>query len=236
MPPKLRAELANDPFYKVCCVTGSNVGKIEWHHNATWQGRQLQERFAILPILKEIHIKAENKHNKTVLDWIMLNRATDEDLEKYSKTINYIKHREALNKQFGGEWQEGKYFRISSEGIVVQTRTLQQNKALHLFFDMLAKSLNDAGLDQRAVLKPSVSIPWTKTAIKEQLWRPIQKAMYAKHSTTNLMKQEEIDQIHATLTRHLAEKFGVEYIPFPSYAEGYMESAPLKTDEPKYNR
>lgn len=237
IPKPLREQMAADPFYLQCAVTGipAKQQKVEWHHALIFAGKQVQEKWAILPVLKEIHLKAENKRNKAVLDYIMLNRATDEQLEKYSKTINYIKRRETLNKQFDGEWHEGKYFRVSPEGIIVQTRTLRQNKALHLFFDMLAKSLNDAGLDQRKVLKPSVSIPWTKTAIKEQLWRPIQKAMYAKHSTTDLMKQEEIDHIHETLTRHLAEKFGIEYIPFPSHEEGYYDTAPLKVDQPRYN-
>lgn len=113
-------------------------------------------------------------------------------------------------------------------------RTGQQNKALHLFLGMLADILNDAGLDQRKVLKPEVSIPWTKTSVKENLWRPIQQAMYAKKSTTKLAKQKEIDEIHKVLMRHLAEKFGVEFIPFPSHAIGYWDSAPMKIDVPHY--
>lgn len=108
-------------------------------------------------------------------------------------------------------------------------RTGQQNRAMHLLFTLLAEALNNAGLDQRKVLKPSVSIPWTPSAVKEMLWRPIQEAMYQKHSTTDLNKQEEISEIHATLMRHLAEKFGVEYIPFPSHEPGYWDSAPMKS-------
>lgn len=110
------------------------------------------------------------------------------------------------------------------------TRTGQQNKALHLFLQMLATSLNDAGLDQRKILKPSISIPWTKTATKEFLWRPIQQAMYQKESTTTLDKQEEITEIHKILMRHLGEKFGIEYLPFPSMEPGYAETAPLKAN------
>lgn len=94
-------------------------------------------------------------------------------------------------------------------------RTSQQNRALHKAFQLVAESLNDAGLDQRKVLKPSVDIPWTHEAVKENLWRPIQKAMYNKHSTTELDKVKEIEHIWDTLMRHLAEKFHLEYIPFP---------------------
>jgi len=98
-------------------------------------------------------------------------------------------------------------------------RTPEQNKALHVFFKLLADELNGAGLDQRKVLKPSVSIDWTPEAVKEQIWKPIQKALYNKQSTTELDKQMEIDKIHETIMRHLGEKFGVEYIEFPSDPE-----------------
>lgn len=94
-------------------------------------------------------------------------------------------------------------------------RTSQQNKAIHLFFTMLADELNNSGYDQRKVLKETVDIPWTPEAIKEQLWKPIQKLMYNKESTTELDKVKEIDKVHEVLMRHLGEKFGLEYIPFP---------------------
>lgn len=109
-------------------------------------------------------------------------------------------------------------------------RTIQQNRALHKMFTLLSESLNDAGLDQRKVLKPAVSIPWTPKAVKEQLWRPIQQAMFSHYSTTELDKQNEINEIHKVLMRHLGEKFGVEYIPFPSHELSYWESAPLKSE------
>lgn len=98
-------------------------------------------------------------------------------------------------------------------------RTDQQRKALEVFFKLLADSLNNAGLDQRVVLKPSVSIPWTQQAVKDQLWRPIQIAMTSKKSTTQLEKQLEIDEIHAALMRHLGERFDLEYIEFPHDVE-----------------
>lgn len=93
--------------------------------------------------------------------------------------------------------------------------TREQQNSLHLFCQQLADELNNAGLDQRVVLKPGVQIPWNKQAIKDMLWRPIQLAMTQKESTTELDKHMEIDAIHSTLMRHLGEKFGIDYIPFP---------------------
>lgn len=93
-------------------------------------------------------------------------------------------------------------------------RTIRQNKALHVYFKLLAKSLNDAGLDMKAVLKPEVEIPWSKHSVKEYLWRPVQNIQLGKKSTTQLTTVE-IDIIFDTLNRHLSEKFGIQE-DFPS--------------------
>ncbi len=95
-------------------------------------------------------------------------------------------------------------------------RTTQQNKAYWLFCSQLAEILNLSGLEMKKVLKPEIEIPWTRQSIHDFLWVPIQKAMYKKESTTELDKHGEIDKIHEVLMRHLGQKFGVEYLPFPS--------------------
>lgn len=86
-----------------------------------------------------------------------------------------------------------------------------------MFFKLLADTLNDAGLDQRKVLKPGIEIPWTGETIKEQLWRPIQELYLKKRSTTEL-DTKDINNVYEVLNRHLAEKFGI-HEPFPSLDE-----------------
>lgn len=98
-------------------------------------------------------------------------------------------------------------------------RTPQQNNALHKYFELVAKSLNEAGYDLKAVLgkmKEGIEIAWTKEMVKEILWKEIQRIMFSKPSTTELNKQKEIDQIHEVLNRFLGERLHIEYIPFPS--------------------
>lgn len=95
-----------------------------------------------------------------------------------------------------------------------EIRTIRQNSALHLYFTHLAETLNLAGLDVRAVLKPDVEIPWSGTMVKELLWRPVQKIYLNKKSTTRLTK-DEVNEVWKILDRHLAEKFGV-LVEFPS--------------------
>jgi hypothetical protein len=112
-------------------------------------------------------------------------------------------------------------------------RTLKQNNALHLWFEFLAAALNDAGLDQRTVLKPGVDIPWTAEAIKEQLWRPMQVAMLQKKSTTDL-ETPEVGQVEEVLIRHLVKSFGQFFEPpnFPSI-EQLVDNNSIEDDSKK---
>lgn len=96
-------------------------------------------------------------------------------------------------------------------------RTTQQNRALHVYFTLIANALNAAGLDMKKVLKPNVEIPWSAETVKEYLWRSIQRAQLHKESTTELTTSE-IDLVYDTLNRFLAEKFGISE-PFPSIEE-----------------
>lgn len=95
-----------------------------------------------------------------------------------------------------------------------QSRSVQQNKAIHLYCELLSEAFNSAGLDMKAVLKPNVDIPWSKTTVKEYIWRPIQKAQLKKKSTTELTTSE-VSAVFDTINRHISEKFGVS-VPFPT--------------------
>lgn len=93
-------------------------------------------------------------------------------------------------------------------------RTLPQNNALHKYFELLANELNSAGLDMKKVLKPSIEINWTTENVKKYLWKPLQKALTGKDSTTKLDKVKDIDLVYEHLNRHFSEKYGL-HVPFP---------------------
>lgn len=93
-------------------------------------------------------------------------------------------------------------------------RTKQQNRALHVLFQMMSDLLNENGLDMRKTLKPSVDIPWSPDSVKEFLWRPVQEAQFNKHSTTEL-STVEVDKVFDTLNKYIGEKHGI-HLPFPS--------------------
>lgn len=93
--------------------------------------------------------------------------------------------------------------------------TPQQRKSLHLYCEMLANALNDAGYDMRKVLemRPQMSIPWTKTSVKENLFKPILLAMEEKDSTED-MDNIEPSEVYEVLNRFTAQAFGVS-VPWP---------------------
>lgn len=97
---------------------------------------------------------------------------------------------------------------------MAEKRTQLQNRAGHLWFTHFADTLNEAGLDQRKVLKETVNIPWTSTAFKEQVFKPIMKAMYGYTSTTEL-STAEFTKVCEVIEREMGEKHGIQ-VDFPS--------------------
>jgi hypothetical protein len=102
---------------------------------------------------------------------------------------------------------------VEMECTTARTRTARQNRALHVYLRLLGEALNDAGLDQRKVLKPNFPIPWTTHSTKENLFKPIMQAMFEIESTTKL-ERVQVSQVYDVLNRSLSEKYGIS-IPFP---------------------
>lgn len=99
---------------------------------------------------------------------------------------------------------EGKDVEISIS-VEKKQRTITQNRALHKLYDIIAETLNDAGLDMKKFLKEEVDIPWTKETVKNNLWRPIQVALTGKESTKDL-ERSEVNEVYNVLNRELAKK------------------------------
>jgi len=110
MPAKLRRELSEDPEYDLCSLIdlGGCGGGVTWEHSIIYGGRQVQERWAIIPLCEKHH-GVNGYQDVTSIDknrsvWVAVNRATDEELCKVSKVVNYIHERKRLNDMFGGPW------------------------------------------------------------------------------------------------------------------------------------
>lgn len=108
IPPKLRQELSQDREYQQCArkCDGDCDGRITWEHAIIYAGKQVQARWAIIPLCEYHH--AVNKHqdgpglDKKKNQWIAFNRATDEELDQYPKASpHYKQQREYLNTIYG---------------------------------------------------------------------------------------------------------------------------------------
>lgn len=109
IPAKLRKQLASDPEYKVCARAGIGDhvcdGRITWEHAMIYAGKQIQKRWAIIPLCAKAHSvdgwQDGGDLNKEVNEWIALNRASDLELQEVSKAINYMNRRYYLNQKYG---------------------------------------------------------------------------------------------------------------------------------------
>jgi len=132
----------------------------------------------------------------------------EEKAEQYAKTgINTDIHY-STGLYYG-------YIAGYNEAISEKKITLKQKKSLHLYFEMIAKSLNEIGITflYRGLNKSEIEIPYTPYLVKEMLWKPIQMALFEKESTTKLTN-EEINKIIEVINKFFAER-GVE-LHFPS--------------------
>jgi hypothetical protein len=118
--------------------------------------------------------------------------------------INFTQEEYQKRKYVVFTWRHGKQ------------RSNKQNSALHVWLKQVSKELNDAGYDMKRVMKPEVEIPWDDEGMmaKEHLWRPIQKIMLDKESTTEPERGDYV-KVYEVLNRHLSAKFGIS-VPWPT--------------------
>lgn len=103
---------------------------------------------------------------------------------------------------------------VTFEWDFAKKRTLKQNNALHLWLHDVAELLNEAGMDMRKTLKPEYEIPWTRDSAKEHIWKPIQKLMLDKDSTSEC-DTSQYNKVYQVLCRHFSEKHGITLPEWP---------------------
>lgn len=99
--------MTTDPEYARCSLLGYHEcgGRITWEHAIIYAGKQVQERWAIIPLCERGHaintFQDSGTMDKDMNHWVALNRATDETLRSISKAINYQRERDRLNGIYG---------------------------------------------------------------------------------------------------------------------------------------
>lgn len=96
IPPKVRKQIDEDPYFRSCCLKfehfGYCEGRTEIHHNLIYQGRQSDELWTMLPLCKKHHDMEKRSDVKEFLNKIMVRNGTPEEIKRVSKVINYSKY------------------------------------------------------------------------------------------------------------------------------------------------
>ncbi len=104
--PRVKKIIDSDKYYRTCArwEDGACTYQITMGHTLIYEGKQIDEAWAIIPLCTYHHAVNECQDgkgldkNKNV--WIALNRATDEELLKYPRA-NFISKRITLNLIYG---------------------------------------------------------------------------------------------------------------------------------------
>jgi hypothetical protein len=108
IPQSVRKEISKDPRYTICSLMGVKGhvcgGRITMEHALIYRGRQIQEKWAIIPVCaagQEVD-EYQDAHtmDKEMNQWVAFNQATDEDLMRYPRAY-FFRDRERLNNKYG---------------------------------------------------------------------------------------------------------------------------------------
>jgi hypothetical protein len=90
---------------------------------------------------------------------------------------------------------------------VSNSRTSQQNRALHLYFSFVANELNELGLmfKYTGLRQNGLESRYTSNIVKNFIWRPIQISMFNIESTKDLTT-EQMNEIIDTITLFFGER------------------------------
>mgnify|MGYP003148940001 FL=1 len=134
------------------------------------------------------------------------NQNTEEWLHEYTTGIPVIPN------------ESNEFTRSSTKKV----RTLSQNNAMHLYCELLAAAMNDAGYDMSHPVFEKVSSEWTMYSVKEKLFKRILKTIKGRESTAEA-STVDYDRVHRSLDYWTSIHLGIS-INFPDrYGSNYAE-------------
>ena len=96
-------------------------------------------------------------------------------------------------------WKKDKYLILT---VQKQQRTLTQNAALHVLFNIIARDLNANKMTIKETLRSDFSIPWSSDSVKELIWKEVQRKLYNTESTTEL-STDQVNEVFEAIREHL---------------------------------
>lgn len=102
--PRVKKQILADPYYNRCARANIEcAGRVTWEHCFIYAGRQINEKWAILPLCAFHHSVDKYQDgkglNKRLNQFLALKRATADDLAKYPRT-DWVQLIIKLTKEF----------------------------------------------------------------------------------------------------------------------------------------
>ena len=93
-------------------------------------------------------------------------------------------------------------------------RTIRQNNSFHKYAELLAQALRDAGYeDMKTIIR--VPITPTKENVKEEMLRPVMKAMFPEIDSSAKLTTVQMQQLYEQMNLFTSERLGVS-VDWPS--------------------
>lgn len=131
------------------------------------------------------------------------------------KTLQIDKTKEESNFFKLMEWAETEFLKLpdGKYEIVIRkpVRTPKQNRALHVFCEIIADALNES---HRFFKNGLCEVFWSGDMVLEFFWRPLQIDMFKKKSTTKITT-DEFTMIAEAIQRGFSTELGI-ILNFPS--------------------
>tara|TARA_R110000796_G_C14299589_1_gene405059 strand:- start:7 stop:324 length:318 start_codon:yes stop_codon:yes gene_type:complete len=98
-------------------------------------------------------------------------------------------------------------------------KTDRQRNAIHLWFDQVAKTLNDSSIDKVVVIEAlntrGLDMQWTGESFKSDVYKPVYQKVTAQESTEEASTTDH-DICYHGLVKYFGQEFGVQLPPWPS--------------------
>lgn len=105
---------------------------------------------------------------------------------------------------------------VEVEARTAKTRTQKQNRALHVWCRHLAETLREKDIDTKTFFKSGFEVPFTPEIVKDNIWKPVQRAVTDKEKSSKLSRSE-VSGIFEIINKLLSER-GI-HVPWPSRNE-----------------
>ena len=100
--------------------------------------------------------------------------------------------------------------------------TSPQNRAIHLWLEMIAKECRSQGITMEMILDKTLDTDVTQNMLKEGVWKKLCMAMFGSESSQKI-DPSQVNEVYVVADRFFTNHFNIT-IPFPTEFGEFYES------------